>query len=229
MNSSRLAAPLGRHVLARSRPWRCSHSVSQQTGRSRRQLGAGHACSQRQFSSVSPALQDVLHVSEEVAEAVATNKPVVALESTIYTHGAMGKGLAKEHEDLVRSCGGIPAIIAILDGVPKVGVTPQEIVRMIEHEGTVKASRRDISYLVGMVSFLHPPWSLLRWECLSANTPRAWLGARFMAAQQSQGQCYLRGWQEFASSVLAVSEACIAAGRTPWTFRRISQSWDARE
>ena len=96
-----------------------------------------------------------MHVSEEVAEAVATKKPVVALESTIYTHGAMGKQLAQEHDELVRKHGGIPAIIGILNGVPKVGLTPQEIVSMIEDKDTVKVSRRDISYLVGMVS---DPW-----------------------------------------------------------------------
>ena len=82
---------------------------------------------------------------------MATKKPVVALESTIYTHGAMGLQLAQEHDELVRSNGGIPAIIGILDGVPTVGVTPQEIVRMIEDKSTVKVSRRDISYLVGLV------------------------------------------------------------------------------
>ncbi|KAL6867860.1 Indigoidine synthase A like domain-containing protein [Trichoderma novae-zelandiae] len=98
----------------------------------------------------SHAIRNLLQVSSEVSDAVASNKPVVALESTIYTHGALGKDLAQEHEDLVRSSGGIPAIIAIVDGVPKVGVSTDEIVRMIEDEGTVKASRRDIAYLVGM-------------------------------------------------------------------------------
>lgn len=100
------------------------------------------------------ALRDVLQVSREVSEAVASNKPVVALESTIYTHGAMGDVLVREHVDLVRSWGGIPAIIAILDGRPKVGVSPDEVVRMSRDAATVKVSRRDISYLVGMVSSL---------------------------------------------------------------------------
>jgi pseudouridine-5'-phosphate glycosidase/pseudouridine kinase len=86
-------------------------------------------------------------VSDEVAHAIATDKPVVALESTIYTHGRMGKELAQEHEELVRS-----------HGVPKVGVSPQEIVRMIDSWSTVKVSRRDISYLVGMVSPSSPAW-----------------------------------------------------------------------
>lgn len=126
----------------------------------RAQLGARPACRlapkahSRYFSSspaVASGLRELLSVSEEVTDAVATNKPVVALESTIYTHGILGNDLAKEHIELVRSHGGIPAIIAIVDGRPKVGVSYEEILRMIEDKGTVKASRRDIAYLVGMV------------------------------------------------------------------------------
>ena len=90
-------------------------------------------------------------MSDEIARAIVTDKPVVALESTIYTHGAMGKDLAREHQELIRSHGGIPAIIAVVDGVPTVGVTPDEIVRMIESGRASKVSRRDVSYLVGMV------------------------------------------------------------------------------
>lgn len=81
---------------------------------------------------------------------MAKNKPLVALESTIYTHGALSKDLPLEHEDLVRSLGGIPAIIAIVDGVPTVGVTGHEMVRMVATGKAAKVSRRDVSYLVGM-------------------------------------------------------------------------------
>ncbi|KAM0564344.1 hypothetical protein ACHAPJ_000555 [Fusarium lateritium] len=95
-------------------------------------------------------VKELLKVSDEIADAVATNKPIVALESTIYTHGALGNELALQHSNLVRSHGGIPAIIAIVDGVPTVGATASDIVRMIESGSAVKASRRDIAYLVGM-------------------------------------------------------------------------------
>lgn len=118
----------------------------------------------RSFSStpaVASGLRDLLSVSEEVADAVATNKPVVALESTIYTHGILGNDLAKEHLDLVRSHGGIPAIIAIVDGRPKIGASYEDILRMIEDKSTVKASRRDISYLVGMVRSIPSSHSVL--------------------------------------------------------------------
>jgi pseudouridine-5'-phosphate glycosidase/pseudouridine kinase len=118
-----------------------------------RRAPSHHRSQRRSLSTASEAsgLRGILKISEEVADAVATNKPVVALESTIYTHGFLGNDLAREHEELVRSHGGVPAIIAIVDGVPRVGVSSQDIVRMIEEPGTVKASRRDIAYLAGLV------------------------------------------------------------------------------
>lgn len=95
-------------------------------------------------------LKKVLRVSDEVTDAVATNKPVVALESTIYTHGALGEDLRLEA--IVRENGGVPAVIGILDGVPTVGLTPEELERMVNSGTAAKASRRDLAYLSGMVS-----------------------------------------------------------------------------
>ncbi|KAI0013453.1 Indigoidine synthase A like protein-domain-containing protein [Xylariaceae sp. FL0662B] len=97
-------------------------------------------------------LKDILRVSEEVADALATNKPVVALESTIYTHGALGNDL--DLEGVVRRHGGVPAVVGILGGVPTVGLSPEEVTRMVEGSPK-KASRRDIAYLVGMGTMGH--------------------------------------------------------------------------
>ncbi|TGJ78839.1 hypothetical protein E0Z10_g9920 [Xylaria hypoxylon] len=91
-------------------------------------------------------LKEILRVSEEVSEALATNKPVVALESTIYTHGALGDDL--DLEGIVRRNGGVPAVVGILGGVPTVGLTPDEVTQMVEGSPR-KASRRDLAYLVG--------------------------------------------------------------------------------
>ncbi|KAM0275750.1 hypothetical protein ACHAQH_007468 [Verticillium albo-atrum] len=96
----------------------------------------------------APGLKDFLRISDEVAEAIATNKPVVALESTIYTHGALGNDLGLE--DIVRQGGGIPAVCGILDGVPVVGLTPEEVARMVDSGNARKCSRRDIAYLAGL-------------------------------------------------------------------------------
>lgn len=94
-------------------------------------------------------LRSILKVSEEVTDALATNKPVVALETTIYTHGALGDDL--DLEGVVRRNGGVPAVVGILEGVPIVGLTPAEVAHMVENSPR-KVSRRDIAYLAGMVS-----------------------------------------------------------------------------
>lgn len=96
-----------------------------------------------------PDLTGILRVSEEVSDAVATNRPVVALESTIYTHGALGSDL--NLEAIVREHGSVPAVCGILNGIPTVGLTPSEVDLMVR-EGAKKASRRDLAYLIGLVS-----------------------------------------------------------------------------
>ncbi|KAH8884479.1 hypothetical protein GQ53DRAFT_661827 [Thozetella sp. PMI_491] len=107
---------------------------------------ASRSCFSTSASTPAP-LSQLLRVSEEVADAIATNKPVVALESTIYTHGALGNDLLLE--DVVRKNGAVPAVCGILAGIPTVGLTPDEIERMVS-EGAKKASRRDFAYVVGM-------------------------------------------------------------------------------
>ncbi|KAI0135453.1 Indigoidine synthase A like protein-domain-containing protein [Daldinia grandis] len=102
--------------------------------------------SSKKLAQIS-SLKDLLKVSEEVTDALATNKPVVALESTIYTHGALGNDL--DLEGIVRRNGGVPAVVGILGGVPTVGLLPHEITRIVEGSPK-KVSRRDIAYLVGM-------------------------------------------------------------------------------
>ena len=87
--------------------------------------------------------------SPEVAEALANGKPVVALESTIISHGLprpRNFEAAKEFEQILRSKGVVPATIAILDGVPRIGLDDDGISR-IANEDLVKASVRDIPIL----------------------------------------------------------------------------------
>ncbi len=85
-------------------------------------------------------------VSAEVADALAANRPVVALESTIISHGLprpRNHDAALEFEAILRDAGVTPATIAILDGVPQIGLDA-EGVRRIAEEDLVKASVRDI-------------------------------------------------------------------------------------
>jgi pseudouridine-5'-phosphate glycosidase len=87
--------------------------------------------------------------SPEVADALATGKPVVALESTIISHGLprpRNFEAAKEFEQILRSKGVVPATVAILDGVPRIGLDDDGIGR-IANEDLTKASVRDIPIL----------------------------------------------------------------------------------
>jgi len=125
----------------------CLHSSPTQTSRR-----TYHTTPTLKAPFKSP-LSSPLVITPEVADALATNRPVVALESTIYTHGALG---ALHLEDIVRKHGAVPAVCGVLAGVPTVGLTPQEVERMIE-EGARKVSRRDLAYIVGMVSEMRVP------------------------------------------------------------------------
>lgn len=133
-------------MTARQQLLNRAHHVSSALLGSR--LRPGFNTVQRRLRSTDSQLASLLKVSPEVADALATNKPVVALESTIYTHGALGDDLYLE--DIVRKNGAVPAVCGILAGVPTVGLSTAEVERMV-NEGAKKASRRDLAYLVGKV------------------------------------------------------------------------------
>lgn len=88
-------------------------------------------------------------VSQEVADALAESRPVVALESTIISHGLprpRNHAAAVEFEQILRDQGVTPATIAILDGVPQIGLDEVGVDR-IANEDLAKASVRDIPIL----------------------------------------------------------------------------------
>lgn len=88
-------------------------------------------------------------VAPEVAAALSANRPVVALESTIISHGLprpQNLAAAIEFEAIVREHGATPATIAVLDGVPRIGLSEAERER-IANEEIVKASVRDLAVL----------------------------------------------------------------------------------
>lgn len=90
-----------------------------------------------------------LRLSDEVEEALAASRPVVALESTIISHGLprpRNLDAAREFEGILRDRGVTPATIAVLDGVPRIGLD-DEGVRRIADEELAKASVRDLPIL----------------------------------------------------------------------------------
>ena len=100
-------------------------------------------------------MNNALVFSEEVRAAVSTGSPVVALESTLITHGfpyPANVETALVMETVVRRAGVLPATIAVLDGQIKVGISPEEIERLaaLGQTGVRKCSRRDLPIVVGL-------------------------------------------------------------------------------
>lgn len=96
-------------------------------------------------------LEKYLDINPEVKTALEEGKPVVALESTIISHGMpypKNVETALKVESIIRENGAIPATIAILEGKLKVGLTTEEVEFLGKTSGVVKTSRRDIPFIV---------------------------------------------------------------------------------
>jgi len=92
---------------------------------------------------MSSSASSLFHVAAEVAAAVAAGRPVVALETTLVTHGLPqpeGVRVAAALEDAVRAHGAIPATIGILDGTVRVGITRPELERLAAAAHPVKVN-----------------------------------------------------------------------------------------
>ena len=93
----------------------------------------------------------LMRINPEVKKALEENVPVVALESTIISHGMpypQNVKTAMEVERIVRENGAIPATIGIIDGVGVVGMNPEEIEEFGKRQGILKASRRDLPVIM---------------------------------------------------------------------------------
>ncbi len=93
----------------------------------------------------------MLRFSDEVGEALASGGPVVALESTIISHGMPypdNVAMAREVEEIIRDGGATPATIAVLDGVPRIGLSGDQLEVLGSHPEVTKVSVRDLPYVV---------------------------------------------------------------------------------
>ena len=89
----------------------------------------------------------MLKINPEVKKAIMENRPVVALESTIISHGMpypKNVQTALAVEKVIRDHGAVPATIGIIDGDAIVGMTPEEIEQFGKRKGIIKVSRRDL-------------------------------------------------------------------------------------
>ena len=128
-------------------PWVCRACRSSLSSlRKTRPVSTYHISSQSKY----------FRVSEEVQQALHERKPVVALETTIYTHGwpyPQNLELSTRLESLVRLNGGVPATIGILEGVARVGFGADELVGLLsstKESNMLKISRRDFGFALGM-------------------------------------------------------------------------------
>lgn len=93
----------------------------------------------------------MLALSEEAAAGLRDGAALVALESTIISHGMpypRNVEMALEVEGIIRDAGAVPATIAVLDGVPRIGLSRDELETLASHGGVAKASLRDLPYVI---------------------------------------------------------------------------------
>ena len=87
-------------------------------------------------------------LTPEISRALLTGAPIVALESTVITHGLprpQNLELARNMEKQIREHGATPATIALLDGKIRIGLTDEELVQLSESDATLKVSHRDFA------------------------------------------------------------------------------------
>jgi pseudouridine-5'-phosphate glycosidase/pseudouridine kinase len=113
----------------------------------------GRLSKQRRSSFRQKALIgfSTVKTTPEVAEALAAGRPVVALESTIISHGMpypRNLEMAREVEAVVRKYGAVPATVAIIDGVPKAGLSELDLMKLANNSNgsVLKASTRDMAH-----------------------------------------------------------------------------------
>ncbi|MHA0042746.1 pseudouridine-5'-phosphate glycosidase [Deinococcus sp. PEB2-63] len=102
---------------------------------------------------INPTVAAYLDIHPEVAAALAEGRAVVALESTIISHGMpfpQNVEMARGVEDVVRAHGAVPATIAVLGGRLKVGLTPEELHLLATDKGVEKISTRDLPVTVAL-------------------------------------------------------------------------------
>ena len=96
-------------------------------------------------------MHQYLLLSPEVAAARTAGKPIVALESTIISHGMpypQNVETAREVEQIIRDAGAVPATIAIMDGKICVGLSEQQLQALGTAPDAIKVSRRDLAYVL---------------------------------------------------------------------------------
>jgi pseudouridine-5'-phosphate glycosidase len=96
-------------------------------------------------------MNEYISYNEEVRHAIENQLPVVALETTIISHGMpypQNIEMAKDVERIIRENGAVPATIGLMDGKIKIGLTDRELERFATDKSVEKVSRRDFPYML---------------------------------------------------------------------------------
>ncbi|KAH0926060.1 hypothetical protein HID58_018316 [Brassica napus] len=151
-------------------------------------------------------LRSIVKISPQVSEALSNGRAVVALESTIISHGMpypQNLQTAKEVESIVRENGAVPATIAILNGVPCIGLNEEELERLASLGKSVqKTAGRDIAYVVAT-------------RGNGATTVSATLFFASMVGIQVFVTGGIGGVHRHANQTMDISSDLTALGRTP--------------
>jgi pseudouridine-5'-phosphate glycosidase len=103
------------------------------------------------LSFVNLDLSDVLKYSDEVAAAIASKSPIVALESTIFSHGLprpLNLELAREVQAIIRAQGAIPAMIAVINGDVHIGLSEAELEAITTRDDILRTSSRELAIAI---------------------------------------------------------------------------------
>ncbi|KAL4934992.1 hypothetical protein BDV06DRAFT_141235 [Aspergillus oleicola] len=177
------------------------------------QLRAATSMARSRRQNHSFAQSKFFQVSEEVRDAVSTGKPVVALESTIYTHGfpyPESVALASLLETVVRANGGVPATIGVVNGVARVGLSANELIELAstaEKKNAMKISRRDLGYICGL--------GLAGKSLFGGTTVSGTMVLAHLAGIRVFGTGGLGGVHRGAESSMDISADLTELGRTP--------------
>ncbi len=151
-------------------------------------------------------MNDFFEIKKEVKEALLSGFPVVALESTVISHGLPFPDnirLAEELERIIRDEGAIPATIALMDGKIKIGLNSMELSRLADSSVKIhKTSRRDLAFVLSQKLIGATTVSATMWAANKA-------GIKIFATGGIGG--VHRNWQE----TLDVSADLEELGRTP--------------
>jgi len=156
-----------------------------------------------------------LKISDEVKAALFESRPVVALESAIYTHGFPypdNLKLAQDVEKTVRKNGAVPATVCVLNGKAVIGLSQAELEQMADgfgKKGTVKVSRRDLAYVTGL-TFNSPSRNFVGGTTIAGTSVLAHMAGIRVFATGGLG-----GVHRGAEKTMDVSADLTELGRTP--------------